>query len=66
MKFIDSLERMTESWKVPPDKVHLEISNDMITGASNTALETLRRLNAFGFKLALNNFRGDDINLNHI
>ena len=48
------------------DDVHLDISNEVIMGASITAKETLRTLNGYGFKLSLNDFGGDDINLSHI
>ena len=46
--------------------IHLEIGNDVIMGASDTAKDTLKLLKDKGFKLALNDFGGGDINLRHI
>ncbi|WP_158589502.1 putative bifunctional diguanylate cyclase/phosphodiesterase [Butyrivibrio sp. CB08] len=66
MDFLENLKVVVKKNDLSPSKVHLDISNDVIMGASITAKETLRNLNEYGFKLSLNDFGGDDINLNHI
>lgn len=66
MDFLQKLKSVVKSKGLSPEKVHLDISNDVIMGASITAKETLKNLNDHGFKLSLNDFGGDDINLEHI
>ncbi len=64
--FIEYLQSMTRDLKISPSMIHLEIGNDVIMGASDTAKDTLKLLKDKGFKLALNDFGGGDINLRHI
>ncbi len=64
--FLQKLKEVVRNNNLSPGKVHLDISNDAIMGASITAKETLRNLNEHGFMLSLNDFGGDDINLHHI
>ncbi len=66
MDFLEKLKNLVSSNGLKPKSVHLDISNDVIMGASITAKETLRSLNDYGFVISLNDFGGDDINLSHI
>ncbi|MCR5775287.1 MAG: EAL domain-containing protein [Lachnospiraceae bacterium] len=64
--FIEHLKSLTKQLELDASKIHLDISNEVIMGAGNNAKDTLKELNSFGFQLALNDFGGDDINLQHI
>ncbi len=64
--FIDNLKEVVRENKLSPNNIFLDVSNDVIMGASITAKETLWSLNDNGFRLSLNDFGGDDINLSHI
>ncbi len=64
--FLENMKTAVERNGLAPSMVHLDISNEAIMGASITAKETLRSLHNYGFELSLNDFGGDDINLNHI
>lgn len=64
--FLKTIEETALKQDISPSDIHLDISNDVIMGASVTAKETLKKLRAFGFKLSLNDFGGNDINLSHL
>lgn len=64
--FIERLKELTREKAVPPEKIRLDISNEVIMGAASSAKTTLRALRDFGFPLSLNDFGGGDINLSHI
>ncbi len=66
MDFVSNLKHVTAECGLKPSVIHLDISNDVIMGASITAKETLRSLKEYGFKLSLNDFGGYDINLSHV
>jgi diguanylate cyclase (GGDEF)-like protein len=66
MDFISNLKHVTSECGLEPSVIHLDISNDVIMGASITAKESLRSLNEYGFQLSLNDFGGYDINLSHV
>ena len=61
--FIDNLKKTTEENKLSPSQIILDISNEVMMGASITVKETLKSLDDYGFTLSLNNFGGKDINL---
>ena len=64
--FVLDLKKIVHELEMDVSLIHLDISNSVIMGASDTAKETLVQLSAKGFTLALNDFGGDDINLLHI
>ena len=64
--FLGNLEAVVNANKISTSKIFLDVCNDVIMGASITAKETLWTLNNSGYKLSLNDFGGDDINLSHI
>ena len=66
MDFIERLKSLTEEYSVSPERVRLDISNEVMMGAAVSAKETLSKLKDFGFPLSLNDFGGGDINLSHI
>ena len=66
MEFLANLKQLTRELGTEPRMIHLDISNDVIMGASITAKETLRTLRDYGYMLSLNDFGGYDINLCHI
>jgi EAL domain-containing protein (putative c-di-GMP-specific phosphodiesterase class I) len=65
-EFIKNLKKLTEENGLTPSQVKLDISNEVMMGASITAKETLKNLDDYGFSLSLNDFGGDDINLEHV
>jgi len=64
--FLGHLQTLTGQLQIAPSLIHLEVGNDVIMGASDTAKETLKDLKGKGFTIALNDFGGGDINLFHI
>jgi diguanylate cyclase (GGDEF)-like protein len=64
--FIVNLKRLTEENSLLPGQIILDISNEVMMGASIAAKETLRSLDEYGFSLSLNDFGGNDINLSQV
>lgn len=64
--FLDKLKDIAKYKNIDPAEINLDIANDVMMGASITAKGILKDLNKYGFKLALNDFGGGDINLSHI
>lgn len=44
----------------------LDVANDVIMGAADSAKDSMKRLKERGFLLSLNDFGGDDINLSYV
>lgn len=65
-EFIEGLKELTGQKGISPEKICLDISNEVIMGADTFAKATLKELCDFGFMLSLNNFGGGDINLSYI
>ena len=64
--FVDYLKSLTGELGLNPSLIHLDVGNDVIMGNSGATKEALQHLCNYGFSLALNDFGGDDINLQHI
>lgn len=64
--FVEYLKSLARELSIETRLIHLDVGNDVIMGNSGTAKEALQRLSGYGFSLALNDFGGDDINLQHI
>lgn len=65
-KLIDELARLGKEYDIESGKVFLDISNEVITGASHSALGVMKSLSEFGYNLSLNDFGGDNINLSYL
>jgi EAL domain-containing protein (putative c-di-GMP-specific phosphodiesterase class I) len=65
-EFIESLERECAEFDVPTNKLILDISSNVIMGATNSARDTMEAFHNFGFKLSLNDFGGSSINLSYL
>ena len=63
---VEYLRDLVSEQKLDPGLIHLDVGNDVIMGNSGTTKEALQFLSGCGFTLALNDFGGDDINLQHI
>lgn len=64
--FVEYLKNLVLELELDPGLIHLDVGNDVIMGNSGTTKEALQLLSSYGFTLALNDFGGDDINLQHI
>lgn len=64
--FVEYLKSLISDLTLDPALIHLDVGNDVIMGDSGTTKEALQLLSSYGFTLALNDFGGDDINLQHI
>ena len=63
---IDQLQRLGKEYGIESGKVFLDISNQVIIGASHSARDVMKSLSEFGYKLSLNDFGGDNINLSYL
>ena len=64
--FINNLKRLTEENEISPSQIILDISNEVMMGASSTTKEALKNLDDYGFSLSLNDFGGNNINLSQV
>ena len=64
--FIENLAGAVELWKLDPASIILDVSNEVMMGAAESAKETLHTFHEFGYTLSLNEFGGGDINLSYI
>ncbi|MBR1477847.1 MAG: EAL domain-containing protein [Lachnospiraceae bacterium] len=65
-EFIETLINLTEELCLPPSDVILDVSNEVIMGAADSAADTLNALEKYGFVLSINEFGGGDINLSYV
>ena len=54
--FVSELVEMTEKYKIKPEEVELEITEDAFTGNLSELKERLDALREYGFRIALDNF----------
>ncbi|MCR5012072.1 MAG: EAL domain-containing protein [Lachnospiraceae bacterium] len=64
--FIESLEKVIERLEIKPSDLILDVSNEVMMGAAESAKDTLRTFHQFGYTLSLNEFGGGDINISYI
>ncbi len=64
--FIESLEKTIDRLEIKHSDLILDVSNDVMMGAAESAKETLRAFHQFGYTLSLNEFGGGDINISYI
>lgn len=64
--FIESLEKVIERLEIKPSDLILDVSNEVMMGAAESAKDTLRAFHQFGYTLSLNEFGGGDINISYI
>ncbi len=65
-ELIEALETLGNQYGIDKGKVILDISNEVIVGASGSARDTMEALHNFGYKLSLNDFGGNNINLSYL
>jgi diguanylate cyclase (GGDEF)-like protein len=65
-EFIEALERLCDIYGIEKSKITLDISNEVIVGATSSARDILEALHNFGFQLSLNDFGGNNINLSYL
>ncbi|WP_029320669.1 putative bifunctional diguanylate cyclase/phosphodiesterase [Butyrivibrio sp. AE3004] len=65
-EFIETLEHLSDDYKFDMGKIVLDISNEVIVGATYSAKETLEAFHNYGFALSLNDFGGKNINLSYL
>ncbi len=64
--FVDDLEKLREKHGIEAGRVILDVANEVIMGAAGSAKESLKKLHEIGYRLSLNDFGGDDINLSYV
>lgn len=65
-EFIESLEKMSKEYGLTTDRIILDISSNVIMGAASSARDTMEAFHNYGFKLSLNDFGGNSINLSYL
>ncbi len=65
-ELLNNLERLCSEMNINKNLVTLDISNDVIVGATSSAREVMKALHNFGFQLSLNDFGGNNINLSYL
>jgi EAL domain-containing protein (putative c-di-GMP-specific phosphodiesterase class I) len=61
--FEQSLQAVLKNTKLPPTYLELEINENILTENTETTLERVRRLQALGIKLTIDNFGFDHFNI---
>jgi diguanylate cyclase (GGDEF)-like protein len=66
LQFENMLQETMETYNFQPSMLTLDVTNAVIMGASNSAKLAMIKLHEDGYRLSLNDFGGDDINLSFV
>lgn len=61
-----ALTDIVNELEINPSMLILDVANDVVMGAANSAKDSMRNLKERGFVLSLNDFGGEDINLSYV
>ena len=64
--FMEALKGLTSEYGFDTEKITLDISNEVIMGATASAKNTLAEFHNYGFRLSLNDFGGKNLNLSYL
>ncbi len=65
-EFVEAIEKMSDEHAFSKGKLILDISSDVIMGADSSSRDTMEAFHNCGFKLSLNDFGGNSINLHYL